>query len=143
MGATKNIGALTALSFAYECSRRGAVVAEPIGDNSRYDFIVDNGKQLFRIQVKTASPLAKLPGTFNVNGTRKIPTGKGVISVPYVEGEVDCLVTCACGVWFFFDKPHTLRSIVQIRPDAAPEDYVWNFGKNNWAALGLPNDPIL
>jgi hypothetical protein len=137
---TKSVGAITGLEFAFECIRRGAAVSEPIGDNSRYDFIVDNGKQLLRVQVKTASELK--PGIFNVNGTRKIPQGDKVVSVPYEKGELDCLVTKAAGFWFFFPEPHTLKGIIQVRPDAAPGDYKWNFGKDNWACLGLPQLPL-
>ena len=137
---TKSAGAVTALQFAYECVRRGAAISEPIGDNSRYDFIVDNGKQLLRVQVKTASELK--PGIFCVNGTRKIPKGDKVVSVPYQKDELDCLVTLAGGFWFFFPEPYVLKGIIQIRPDAPPGHYKWNFGKDKWAFLGLPALPL-
>jgi len=128
---TKTKGALTVLEFAYECVKRGATVSEPIGDNSRYDLIVDSGTRLSRVQVKKANDQGG--GVFSVNGTRKV-SGK---SVPYVLGELDCLVTRAGNSWFFFPEPHKLKSIFQVRPGAAVAAYTWNFGKDNWASLGF------
>ena len=42
----KSKGALTALAFAYEAGRRGAIISEPIGDDARYDLIIDNRDRL-------------------------------------------------------------------------------------------------
>ena len=35
----------------------GAIVSIPFGEDSRYDFIADNGQKLIKIQCKTASPV--------------------------------------------------------------------------------------
>lgn len=35
----------------------GSIVSIPFGEDSRYDFIADNGKKLIKIQCKTASPV--------------------------------------------------------------------------------------
>jgi len=45
---------LTSLPFAAECIRRGAIVSEPLGDDARYDMIVDSGGRLLRANVKSA-----------------------------------------------------------------------------------------
>ena len=137
---TKSVGALTALRFAYECGRRGAIVSEPIGDNSRYDFIVDSGKQLFRVQVKSSTAKPKSPGVFTFNGTRKLQQG----SERYKEGELDCVVTCAGDKWFFFNEPHVLTSSVAIYPNHKPrkKPYRWNFGLGKWGVIGLPDNPV-
>lgn len=50
---TKSIGDLSEMMVAAALSRAGYIVAKPFGENSRYDFIVDRGDALFRVQVKT------------------------------------------------------------------------------------------
>ena len=50
---TKDIGNISETRFLYECAIRGTGVSVPIGDNLRYDAIVDISGKLLRIQVKT------------------------------------------------------------------------------------------
>jgi hypothetical protein len=38
---------------ALQLSRAGYLVAKPFGENCRYDLIIDDGRNLFRVQVKT------------------------------------------------------------------------------------------
>jgi hypothetical protein len=137
---TKAVGAITELEFAWECLRRGGVISEPIGENCRYDFILDNGKELIRIQVKTASE--RRPGVFTFNGTRKIVIKKKSKAVPYNKSELDCLVTKAGGFWFFFTEPQNLCGSVEIRPKETAQASKWNSGKDNWASVGLPQVPV-
>jgi hypothetical protein len=46
-------GELGELAFAHKAASLGFGVAKPHGDNERYDFIVDSGERLWRVQVKT------------------------------------------------------------------------------------------
>jgi hypothetical protein len=55
IGSQKHNGALHELSFMVECMKRGWKVCVPIGEDSRYDVIVDTSKGLSRVQVKTSS----------------------------------------------------------------------------------------
>ena len=41
--------------FATECMRRGWKVSLPVGEDCRYDLIVDTSKSLSRVQVKTCT----------------------------------------------------------------------------------------
>jgi hypothetical protein len=139
----KIVGTVLELEFAAECIRRGLVVSQPFGDNAHYDFLVDSGSRIFRVQVKAAS--AKPDGrSFSVNLTRKLPKmrpddpGGSSRSVPYEEGVLDCIVTRAGGVWFFFDKPHTLTANESVYPEEASDAYKGNRGKECWALIGLP-----
>ena len=52
MSANKRAGALYEQMFICESLSRGLDVAATIGDYSQYDCIVDNGRKLFRVQVK-------------------------------------------------------------------------------------------
>jgi hypothetical protein len=137
----KDVGSLTVLRFFAECVQRGWTVSEPFGDNAPYDAIVDSGGKLLKIQVKSASPKGGLPGVFTVNTTRKVlktaaSGGPGSVSVPYKLGELDLIVTCAGGSWFFFTNPPDLPGIVEVRPDAEANGCKWNSGKNRWDLIG-------
>jgi len=103
----KIVGTVLELEFAAECIGRGAIVSQPFGDNAHYDFLVDNRKRIYRVQVKAAS--LKADGkSYSVNLTRKLPKmrpqapGGSSRSVPYEEGALDCIVTKAKGTWYFF-----------------------------------------
>ena len=55
------------LTFMVECMKRGWKVSVPIGEDSRYDVIVDTSKKLSRVQVKTCS--TKDRGRFRVKAS--------------------------------------------------------------------------
>lgn len=52
---SKDLGELAQAEFIVKAMHNGLRVSEPFGDNQKYDFIVDNGNKLFRIQVKSTS----------------------------------------------------------------------------------------
>jgi len=45
----------------------GLIVTQPYGDNARYDFAVDNGKRLKRVQVGASLGPAKGRASYSVN----------------------------------------------------------------------------
>ena len=51
---TNQKGLITELSVALELIKKGYNVSQPLNIDSKYDFILDTGKQLLRIQVKTS-----------------------------------------------------------------------------------------
>jgi hypothetical protein len=138
----KTIGTVLELEFAAECIRRGAIVSQPFGDNSHYDFLVDNGLRIYRVQVKAASLRADKK-SYSVNLTRKLPKmrpadpGGSSRSVPYEEGTLDCIVTKARGVWFFFDNPHLLSANESVYPETDLSRYKGNRGWEQWNLIGL------
>ena len=80
---TKRRGELAELAFVYKAASLGFGVAKPYGDSERYDFILDSGSRLWRIQVKSTSTL--LNGMYHVNSHRRI---NGAV-VPYRPPGVD------------------------------------------------------
>ena len=80
---TKRRGELAELAFVLKAASLGFGVAKPYGDSERYDFIVDSGQTLSRVQVKSSSTL--LNGLYRINAHRR--TAHGV--VPYDPSEVD------------------------------------------------------
>lgn len=54
---TKRRGELSELAFVYKAASLGFHVAKPYGDSERYDFILDAGHRLWRVQVKSTTTL--------------------------------------------------------------------------------------
>ncbi len=50
---SKRRGELSELAFFYKAASLGFGVAKPWGDTERYDFILDSGQRLWRVQVKS------------------------------------------------------------------------------------------
>ncbi|PYV88168.1 MAG: hypothetical protein DMG90_15465 [Acidobacteria bacterium] len=54
---TKRTGELSEAAFLHKAVAEGFGVAKPWGDSERYDFILDNGDRLLRVQVKCTAYL--------------------------------------------------------------------------------------
>jgi hypothetical protein len=80
---SKRRGELAELAFLWKAASLGFTVAKPYGDSDRYDFIVDSGERLFRVQVKSASRLSQ--DTYFVT-THRCCNGE---SIPYTSEEID------------------------------------------------------
>ena len=79
-------GELSEAAFLLQALLAGFVVAKPHGDNARYDFIVDNGKRLIKVQVKSTSRLVS-------QSRYAVTIGRHYhgVPVPYGLSEVDFL----------------------------------------------------
>jgi hypothetical protein len=65
---TKKKGEAAELAFMLKAVSLGFGVAKPWGDSERYDFILDTGTRLWRVQVKSTSALQS--GAYCVNAQR-------------------------------------------------------------------------
>jgi hypothetical protein len=50
---TKRMGELAEIAFMYRAASEGIGVARPYGDSHPYDFLVQHGRRLARVQVKS------------------------------------------------------------------------------------------
>ena len=65
----KQRGEMAEAAFLTKAAELGLRVAKPWGESSRYDLIVDNGKKLLRVQVKSAHRAGEYGGyTFHAHG---------------------------------------------------------------------------
>src|SRR5207302_6665247 len=80
---SKQRGELAEMMFMVKAAQKGFATAKPYGDSRRYDFILDVGKRLWRVQVKSSS--AKEYGSYLVNLQRNA-NGE---TVPYDPSEID------------------------------------------------------
>jgi hypothetical protein len=92
----KRRGEIAEAAFLLKAASLGFSVAKPWGDSDRYDFILDNGRRTWRVQVKSAH-------TSSLRGYTLHACGK-VQSRPYTAREIDFLVGYVVpdDVWYVF-----------------------------------------
>jgi hypothetical protein len=81
-------GELGEAAFVHKAMSLGFAVAKPCGHFQRYDFIVEAGKKLWRVQVKTCSNLRR--GLYRVGVFRSLDCAPAA----YTESELDFVVVC-------------------------------------------------
>ena len=82
---TKRRGELAELAFHLKATQMGFRVFKPYGDSERYDFILDAGKRLWSVQVKSTTTI--LNGRYHINAHRRTQ-GK---AIAYTASEIDIL----------------------------------------------------
>lgn len=92
----KLLGEQAELEFMLKAVKEGFKVSKPHGDNARYDFILDGGKGLKRVQLKSTHQLKK---GYRITCLR----GKNLRS-HYTPNEVDAFVVylAPIKVWYVF-----------------------------------------
>jgi PD-(D/E)XK nuclease superfamily protein len=91
----KRRGEVSELAFFYKAASLGFGVAKPWGDSERYDFIVDSGQRLWRVQVKSgAYHQNRRYGVHAMCGNRE--------QTQYTSGEIDILAAylIPIDVWY-------------------------------------------
>lgn len=84
-------GALTEQKCFMKCIEMGYVVSKPLFDNARYDFILDTGKHLLKIQVKTSRWKDADHSGFVFNCYSQHSLGNGNKVMKYTKEEIDFL----------------------------------------------------
>lgn len=108
---TQYKGNLTEQKCLLKCLESGYVVSKPLFDNARYDFILDTGKQLLRIQVKTSCWLNGEEKAFSFNGYSQHSTGKGNKRMKYTNEEIEYFMTEKNNVFYLY--PATEKGFIQ------------------------------
>ena len=88
---SKQKGNLTELQCLAAFMAEGCGVSIPYGDNSKYDFVVDIGGKLFKIQVKTAS--LKDEGAIKFSCRTTHVNCSGVKNERYSSNDIDFFAT--------------------------------------------------
>src|ERR1700690_1144624 len=83
---SKQRGELAEMMFMVKAAQKGFATAKPYGDSRRYDFIVDTGRRLWRVQVKSSSKLCK--GAYHVSANRH-SSGR---TMAYRASEIDLVI---------------------------------------------------
>ena len=83
---TKTCGERSEAAFLYKASSLGFGVAKPWGDSERYDFILDNGHRLLRVQIKATDTLRA--HAYETRATYTAGKGRAI----YTLNDIDFLV---------------------------------------------------
>ena len=89
---TQYVGQLTEQKCFVKCLEEGYSISKPLFDNARYDFILDTGSKLLRIQVKSSS-WNEDHSAFTFNGYSQHSTGNGNKRMKYTNKEIDYFMT--------------------------------------------------
>ena len=98
---TQYKGYLTEQKCFVKCLEAGYTISKPLFDNVRYDFILDTGNKLLRIQVKT-SAWNEDHSAFSFNGYSQHSTGNGNKRMKYTKAEVDYFMTEKDNVFYLY-----------------------------------------
>lgn len=100
-GTTQYKGQLTEQKCFVKCLEAGYLISKPLFDNARYDFILDTGEKLLRIQVKT-SAWNEDHSAFTFNGYSQHSTGNGNKRMKYTTKEIDYFMTEKDGTFYLY-----------------------------------------
>jgi hypothetical protein len=141
---TKHRGDIYEMLFMIEASKRGFGVAKPIGENERYDVILDRGRRrMWRVQVKGSGCVRR--NGFSVRTCRR----RGGKLVPYTPKQIDFLAAVYSGdrthgqqIWYLIPvRALGGRLNITLYPFGTKYDYpVLRFEKYReaWRLLGEP-----
>ena len=125
----KSLGEWVEVCFLERTTERGFTVSRPWGDNARYDFVVDSGSRLWRVQVRSsARPDA---------GVFRIATGSGAHKRPYTAREIDLLAALVVPrrVWYLIPIQEIVpRASIQLCPHR-PSRRRWEKFRDNWSVF--------
>src|SRR5438445_8807224 len=83
---TKRCGERSEAAFLHKASELGFGIAKPWGDSERYDFILDNGSRLLRVQIKATDCLRA--HAYETRATYTVGKGRAV----YGPKDIDFLI---------------------------------------------------
>jgi len=122
----KRRGELGEIAFLHRASQEGLRVSRPFGDSEPYDFIVDNGEQRWRVQVKVTDTRHS-KNSYSVKAGRRGYAKKGeAVFSPYRPSEIDFLVLhfAPDNLWFILPidalKGRTSLCFSQRYPNRGP-----------------------
>ena len=98
---TQQIGCLTEQKCFVKCLELGYNISKPLFDNARYDFILDTGEKLLKIQVKS-SVWNDDHTAFSFNGYSQHSTGSGNKRMKYTNKEIDYFMTEKDNIFYLY-----------------------------------------
>ncbi len=95
---TKRLGELGELAFIMKSTSMGITASRPFGDRKPYDFLVEGGKRLFRVQVKSVFTKAKDHRGYSVGVSQHRRSGRAI----YTADDIDFIAAyvAPCDTWY-------------------------------------------
>ena len=97
---TKRMGEFAELAFMYRAAREGIGVARPYGDSHAYDFLVQHGRKLARVQVKSCfTKNRRGENGFTILARHRMNKGAGLA---YSQEDIDFIAAyiAPCETWY-------------------------------------------
>ena len=88
---TKKLGKITEMQCQVELMKLGCSVSVPLGDDDRYDFIIDYNGKLYKVQAKTSHETNYGSYEFSTRCVRY--NSKGYYTTTYNEEQIDFFST--------------------------------------------------
>lgn len=130
----KSLGEMAELAFQYKAASLGFGLAKPLGDNQPFDFILDSGQRLWRVQVKSTYGLSKC-GEYVLRAARG-SVGGGIRR--YTPDLVDVLAgwVMPLDVWYIIPlQAIAWRSAVTVYPHRDGEAGQFEAFREAWCLL--------
>ena len=127
----KSQGEIAEIKFLLRARERGYDVSRPYGDNAKYDFILDIGNKLLKIQVKSNSQKTDKYGSI------KIGVGHGTsIKKRYTSKQVDFFaIYLRCIDSFYLVPIRAINNRVTIRIYPGRKICTWVNYRENWRGV--------
>jgi PD-(D/E)XK endonuclease len=129
-------GDLGEVAFLHKATELGFMVAQPYGTMHPFDFIVQGGQRLWRVQVKAAAHMRK--GLYCVN----IYRSEGKRIRPYLASEVDFIAVYIMpdDVWFIVPVREVVdRRMLMFRPKGCHRRDLYAHYREAWHLLREPD----
>lgn len=95
-------GNQTELRCFLKCIESGFFVSKPLFDNARYDFLLDTGTKIYKIQIKTSHWVDEEHTRFRFNGYSQHSIGNGNKRMKYTNKEIDFFMTEKDGIFYLY-----------------------------------------
>ena len=99
---TQYLGNITEQKCYLKCIESGFSISKPLFDNNRYDFILDTGNKLLKIQIKTSHWKDEKHTAFIFNGYSQHQTSEGNKRMKYTNKEIDFFMTEKDNLFYLF-----------------------------------------
>jgi hypothetical protein len=134
----KRTGELSEAAFLLKATSSGFRVAKPWGDSERYDFIVNSGERLWRVQVKSTA-VVHARG-YEVQPLYSVYRGaSGRSKAEYTADEIDVLAVHIrpCDVWYVIPvEALALAKNLRFYPDIVCTCARWESYREAWGLMG-------
>jgi len=130
---TKRTGELSEAAFLLKAETLGLHIAKPWGDSERYDFILDNGRRLWRVQLKSTEVL-RARG-YDVQPTYSI---YGIGKIAYTAADIDILAVHIppLDAWYVIPvEAFTPKKSLRLYPDIPSKRPRWEQYREAWHLL--------
>jgi hypothetical protein len=126
----KRRGEVSELAFFYKAASLGFGVAKPWGDSERYDFILDSGQRLWRVQVKS--------GCHHHNRYYTLHARCGnALKTRYTSAEIDIFVAylVPIDVWYVVPVEKIQRAVMLFFPYGGARDSHYEQYREAWSLM--------